>query len=312
MSTVSESFNNDQNEPIVERTRSADDLIVKEEMQKLGKIAPDEPKPLPNEIGVDQEQDKKQESKQKEHPVKPANDDQHEPIPEAASDQKSDDQETTDEYGNSIENKKFYTEAEVQEMIRDRLKRVKNPDQYSSHNQPTQSQVQQAAQDFKADPQSEESWEVQLEKFIDNTLAKRESQRREQDWRRVEEQKQADFEIKFTSQMEKYKDFREVVSNKPVSEAMMRATMNMDNPAAFIYAACKTKPEEVERIAKIQDPYAQILEMGRLEERMKKSRALPVSPKPSTKITGDMSDDYNPARVSIDQLIVSHAKSKLK
>lgn len=295
----------------IERTRSVDDLIVKDELQRLGKIAPDKLK----SDGIDEhiELENKKE-------VEKDNESETESLPEAAQSLDSahqDNVETVsgkDEYGNTIdkdEKEKLYTRDEVNELIRDRLKRGRYSEEQTTP-QYTQQQINQAQEDgFKHDPTNEESWEVQLEKFIDKTIEKREQTRIEREWKAREEQKQAEFEIKFTSQMEKYKDFRDVVANKPVSDAMMRATMAMDNPAAFIYAACKNQPKEIERISKIQDPAHQILEIGRLEEKMKKSRAIPLSPKPATRVMGDVSDTID-ARPSIDSLIHSHAKSKLK
>ena len=54
---------------------------------------------------------------------------------------------------------------------------------------------------------------------------------------------------------------------------MVIATRGMQDPAAFIYAAAKTQAPELERISRIQDPISQVVELGRLEERMRKSRA---------------------------------------
>jgi hypothetical protein len=188
-----------------------------------------------------------------------------------------------DEYGNPVEKPKTYTEEEVQRMIRDRLSRGRNSEQ------PTQKQVEQAADGFKADPASDDAWEVQLEQFIEKTIEKRQQKHTEAQWRQQESQKQAEFETKFTSGMNKYQDFHQVVSGKPITDDMMMATRGMENPAAFIYAACKLKPTEISRIAAIPDAAVRMMEIGRLDSDMRKEHAkVSSAPKPVQAIKGDM------------------------
>src|SRR6478609_8163505 len=152
-----------------------------------------------------------------------------------------------DEYGNPVEKPKTYTEEEVQRMIRDRLSRGRHAEQ-----QPAQQQPQQkAAEGFTADPNSEESWEAQLEQFIEKTIDKRQTKQSEAQWRQQESARQAEFESKFSSGMNKYQDFHQVVSGKPITDSMMMATRNLENPAAFVYAASKMHAAELQRIASI-------------------------------------------------------------
>lgn len=216
-------------------------------------------------------------------------------------------QSPIDEYGNPIEKPRVYTEEEVQRMIRERLARVKNQE----HKQPTQQQIQQAAEDgFQADPNSDDSWEVQLEQFIERTIEKRQQKINETQWRQQEAQKQAEFESKFTSGMSKYKDFQQVVADKPITDDMMLATRGMENPAAFIYAACKLKPNEINRIASIPDPAVRMMEIGRLDAQMRKEYAkVSNAPRPLQTVKGDMPVKQH-EMPSLEQRIQQYAKQK--
>jgi len=212
-----------------------------------------------------------------------------------------------DEYGNPIDAPKMYSEEDVSRMIRDRLSRGRHAEQ------PTQQQVQKAADDFKTDPNSEESWETQLEGFIDKTLEKRQSKQAEQQWKQQEAAKQAEFEAKFSTGMNKYQDFHKVIDpvRNNITDSMMLAARNLDNPAAFIYGAAKLHPQELDRISRIADPYAQASEVGRLHERMVKSRSgLSAAPKPLEAVKGDVTNKRMDDRPSIDNLIAQHAKQK--
>ena len=293
--------------------KSADDLIIKDEAAKLGKIIPE--KKNQQELQSEQEiplPEEALESKSESEPVsenteEKAEEKESQPDPEQQDEDnigntlaKSNDDEV-DEYGTKIGKKKMYSEEEVQRMIRDRLKRGQNAEQ--------QQDIQNAAKDFTPDPESNESWEVQLEAFVENTINKISKKAQDQEWRQRESQSQAEFEVKFSEGMAKYNDFSNVVSGKPITNAMMLATRSMKDPAAFLYAACKQQPKELARISQIQDPVTQAAEIGRLEERMKKARNLPSSPKPAKQISGDASNDM--PQIGIDERIAAHAKSKI-
>lgn len=302
--------------------KSADDLIVQTENQKLGIVAPEPPKeknPIKQEIQSEDKASKSSnqedklasdqgasESQSKEEEGKPEG---QETVP--LEDSKSDSEATssdeeTDDYGNPIAKGKTYTEEQVQLMIRDRLAR----DRQSRGNSSQQDQqVQDAAKDFKSDPNSEESWEAQLESFIEKTLTKVSQKQQNEEWKRREELSQSEFETKFTQGMSRYGDFQDVVGGKPISNSMMMATRSMQDPAAFLYAACKGHSKEIEQIAQMPDAVSQIAAIGRLEERMKKARTVTKAPAPSKKITGDFTDSM--PKQSIDQLIMQHAKSKI-
>lgn len=292
--------------------RSADDLIVKDEAQKLGKPIPETPN-----IQTKEKKEVSQPSEEEAHPDEAADaptdkeeleaDTTEEPETEqednSSDDSSDDDGNEVDDYGNKIGKAKLYTEQEVQDMIRKRLR-----DRHETQTPQQQQQMNDAAKDFKADPNSEETWEVQLEKFVENTISKVAEKQKNQEWQQKEIETQAKFEEKFATSVNRYKDFETVVKGKPITTSMMMATRSMDDPAAFVYAACKQHPKELERISQLPDAASQIVSIGRLEERMKKAKLVTTTPKPSRKISGDASSKM-PER-NIDQLITSHAKSK--
>lgn len=273
------------------KIKSADDLIIKEEARILGKEIPAElpqdnktPEAAPEDISADEGSQPEETGEQ-----------QGKPEAEKTSQEASSD-ENVDPYGNEVAAEKTYTEAEVQQMIRRRLKERHTP----TADQPVKDE---------AKPAEGEDWRNELREVIKEEIVDiGQKARYEEDMRR-EEQTQMDFQEKFVNGSRKYGDFESVVSGKPVTLEMMKATRSMEDPAAFLYAACKNNPAELERISKIADPYAQVAEIGRLEEKMRKARAVTKAPVPPKRINGDMSDE-TPKR-DIDSLINSHAKSKI-
>ena len=215
---------------------------------------------------------------------------------------------TKDAYGNDIAPPRTYTEEEVQRMIRERLSRGRHAEQQTPQQQIQQ--AQQVSQDFSHDPESELSWEQQLDAHIDRRIETRQAKAQELAWKAEQDQIQAQFEDKFTNGMNRYPDFRESVGKMPIDNQMMMATRGMDDPAGFLYAASKTQPKELERIAQIRDPYTKALEIGKLDEKMRKVRNnVSRAPKPVEAVKGDMPDKGIEKR-SIDSLIASHAKQK--
>ena len=97
---------------------------------------------------------------------------------------------------------------------------------------------------------------------------------------------------------------------------MTVATRSLKDPAAFIYAAAKRNPEELARIANLSDPYAQMVEIGRLEERMRKNKSTTSAPKPLGRATDDglvRHKKAEPKEPSIEQMIAqSEAKRMAK
>ena len=113
--------------------------------------------------------------------------------------------------------------------------------------------------------------------------------------------------------MGKYQDFHQVVAGKPITNQMMLATRSLENPAAFVYGAAKMHPQELDRISRISDPYQQAAEIGRLHEKMVKSRAtISNAPKPIEQPKGNMPNKPVNDKPSIDSLILQHAAAKNK
>jgi hypothetical protein len=204
-----------------------------------------------------------------------------------------------DDYGNPVEKKeRVYTEAEVQAMIRKRIKEKHEP--------------QQPAPQPQYESPIDDNWEHQLESFVEQTLSKREQKLQEERWKAHEQETQANFEIKFNTGASKYKDFEQVVVGKPLTPQMVLATRGMNDPAAFIYAAAKTQAPELDRISKISDPYVQAVELGKLEERMKKARPInSQAPKPIANIKGDMVEAKQKPR-SIDDILAAEENARRK
>jgi len=210
-----------------------------------------------------------------------------------------------DEYGNPIEKPKIYTEDEVNRLIRERLSRGKYAEQQQQPVQQQQSQQQPAEQ--------EENWQQELEKFVEQTIDKRQSKLAEEQWKQQELARQAEFEAKFSEGASKYNDFRQVIAGKPITANMLLAARNLENPAAFVYGASKFHAQELDRISKISDPYAQAAEVGRLHERMVKSKnVISGAPKPIEAVTGDIPAKNVAQFPSLEQRIDEYAKQKRK
>ncbi len=210
------------------------------------------------------------------------------------SEQQLTDVPEVDEYGTEIAKpEKVYTKAEVEAMIRDRVARMKQSD--FSQQQPSQPEPQHQA--------VEGDWEAQLESFIDHTLSKREQKIQEQRWQQKAQEAQAQFEVKFNDGVAKYPDFETVVYGKALTPEMVLATRGMNDPAAFIYAAAKTQPKELERIASIGDTMVQAVEMGQLAERMRKARSnVTNAPRPVETPKGDVVEKVERTRNIDDQI----------
>lgn len=184
-----------------------------------------------------------------------------------------------DEYGNensSDEDKPVYSKKDLNERInkamRQRLNRGESEDRIH--------QKQEIAKDFQYNENSDDSWQQQLESFVENAVVKM-NQKQEQVQRdNKEKQIREDLQKKFVADMSKFNDFEDVVGYQSITPAMSYALRAIDKPASFIYAASKNYSAELDRISRLPDEYAQIVEMGKLEERMKKTKQSTQAPKP--------------------------------
>ncbi len=182
----------------------------------------------------------------------------------------------TDDYGMEVTKKeRVYTESEVQDMIRDRLSRVKQ-----APVEPVPAYQTEPAQPVM-DNASNESWEAQLDAVIDARLSTREQQRQQLQWQQEQQEQQAQFEVKFNQGAAKYSDFEGVVYGKPLTPQMVLATRGMSDPAAFIYAASKTQASEPKPIDSIKGDVVEKQDRTRNiddkiiadEQRLRKERA---------------------------------------
>ncbi len=208
---------------------------------------------------------------------------------ESEDDDEPDTAKDYDEYGNEKPKPRMYTEEEHKEIlnraIRERLERFdrNNP----GAGQATQQQIQQQTKGFEYNPDSEQTLPQQLESFIEQTVTKMTSKRDEQARAAKEQEIQTEFEGKLVSGMQRFGDFRQVVGQYEITNPMTLATRAMADPAAFLYAAAKRHPQELERIAKLHDPYAQMTEMGKLEERMRRNKPTTKAPRPMGRTQDD-------------------------
>ncbi len=155
-------------------------------------------------------------------------------------------------------------------------------------------EVQQAAADFKYDPNDEGSWQQQLTDFVKQTVNSMTTETQQRERAVKEDQVQREFHKKFTQGMDRFGDFREVVGAQPMDDAMTLSLRAMADPSAFIYAASKRHPQEIERISKLADPYARIAEMGKLEERMRRNKPTTKTPRPLGRTKEDATSKVQP------------------
>lgn len=172
-------------------------------------------------------------------------------------------------------------------------------------------EIQQAAKDFEYDANDGDNWQQQLAAFVKQTVNTMSEEKNARTNQQIEQQHYQEFEKRFREGMDKFSDFIEVVENTPLDDAMTSALRSVDDPAAFIYAASKRNPQELERIAKLRDPHARYAEMIRLEERMHRNKSSTKAPRPIARTVGDRSfeESKSKSEPTIEDLI---AKSDAK
>ncbi len=212
----------------------------------------------------------------------------------------SDDEVEEDEYGNKKER--------MSKGMKDRLDRKEKQHQREIEQRDLELQqlrqqlsstgaskeVQQAVKDFKFDPNEEVTWEQQLSDFVKHTVSNIDSDKKQKEREIQEQTVQREFQQKFTKGMDRFGDFREVVGSQPIDDAMTLSLRAMADPSAFIYAASKRHPQEIERISKLPDPYARMVEMGKLEERMRRNKPTTKAPRPLGRTREDATTKVQP------------------
>lgn len=150
-------------------------------------------------------------------------------------------------------------------------------------------EVQKAAEDFNFDPNTEGDWEQQFAQMVRQTIAKDEQERVQKAKQQEEYQESQAFRGRFEQGMNRFDDFVDVVSNQPVDDAMTLALRGVADPAAFIYAASKRMPQELERISKLKSPHDRYAEMIRLEGKMRANKPATKAPRPLGRTQEDAS-----------------------
>ena len=210
------------------------------------------------------------------------------------------DEDEIDEYGNKKERMSKGMKERLDRKEKQHQREIEQRDhelqalRQQLSQQGASKQVQDAAKDFNYDPNNEASWQQQLTDFVKHTVTNMNTEKQQQDRQRQEGQAQLEFQKKFTKGMDRFGDFREVVGSQPIDDAMTIALRAMDDPSAFIYAASKRHPQEIERIAKLPDPYARMVEMGKLEERMRRNKPTTKAPRPLGRTKEDATTKVTP------------------
>ena len=213
-----------------------------------------------------------------------------------------------DDYGNEKPEPKTYSEDEVSERINKAVReRVARMERNTPQPEPPQ---QQAKPEFEYNAESEESWQNQLEGFVEQTVSKMSSRREQQQQQAREQQAHNEFESKFHEGMSKFSDFTDVVGSHNVTDAMTIATRAMNDPAAFLYAASKRHGSDLKRISEMPDQYSQMVEIGRLEERMRKSKSNTKAPAPVSKTRSDSSMPTASSKEPTIEDMIAHADAK--
>lgn len=222
-------------------------------------------------------------------------DDEVEEKPEKKVESNDDDEDEVDEYGNKKERMSKGMKERLDRKEKQHQREIEQRDhelqilRQQLSNQGASKEVQQAVKDFKYDPNEEVSWEQQLSDFVKQTVNNLQQDQQREVREKREQTAHQEFTQKFRKGMERFSDFKEVVGAQPMDDAMTLALRGIADPTAFIYAASKQKPQEIERISKIPDPYARMVEMGRLEERMRRGKSTTKAPRPLGRMKEDAS-----------------------
>jgi hypothetical protein len=216
------------------------------------------------------------------------------------ADDSSEDDDDVDEYGNKKERMSKGMKERLERKDKQYQREIEQRDRelqalrQQLQQQGASKEVQQAVKDFKYDPNEEVSWEQQLSDFVKATVTNLQQDEQRQARERQEQAAHQEFQQKFRKGMERFNDFREVVGAQPIDDAMTLSLRGMADPTAFIYAASKRNPQELERIAKLPDPYARMVEMGKLEERMRRAKPTTKAPRPLGKTREDTTAKVQP------------------
>lgn len=173
-------------------------------------------------------------------------------------------------------------------------------------------EVQKAAEDFKFDPASEDDFEEQFAQMVRQTIAKDEQMRNQKAIQQQEYQEEQEFRGRFEKGMHRFDDFIEVVNDKPIDAAMTMALRGIQDPAAFIYAASKRMPKELERISQLKSPHDRYAEMIRLESKLRSTKPSTKAPRPLGRSQDDTNTHAAPKKKNEETIEDLIAKSEVK
>lgn len=243
---------------------------------------------------------------------------------ETKEDKESETQDDSkDDYGTEIKKgeERLYTQEELDRISSERTnKAVRERFERMQRNNPEQAQdIQQQAVDYakdniEYDPNSSESWQQQLESFVEQTLTKMQQKAMQQQQQQAKQQEEQEFHQKFQQGMARYPDFKDVVGKQPFTDTMTETLKGFDDPTAFAYNAAKHMPKELERISKLQNRHKQMIEIARLDERMRTDANKKTSrtPKPTQKVKQDVPSAHKDTRNSnVTELIAQSEKEQM-
>ena len=224
----------------------------------------------------------------------------------AEEDEKPRPQEEIDDYGN----KKPVDNEVIRERLRKQAESMKRQHQAEIDALRVQLTANQqyankpSTEGFQYDENSNQTWDQQLRHFVEHTVTSM-SHRQNQEAQQLRDiQIQTEFESKFRDDVVRFNDFEEVIASvgAPITDPMIYATRGMNNPAAFLYAASKRAPQELQRISKINDPYVQVAEIGKLEASLRQTKPATKAPRPLGRSQDD-SGEFFKAKVKKEPTI---------
>lgn len=245
----------------------------------------------PAEIGEDMPDDVYGLNEEPETP-EPEDDHMSDPEPEPEQEEKPEEDHTPeyDEYGNEKENLSKSMQKRLERQA-ESLKRKHDAELAELRQQLAQAgaskEVQQAAKDFEFDPNDEGSWEEQFASMVRQTIAKDEQERIQRAQQEEVQRDMQEFRGRMQDGMNRFDDFIEVVGGQPMDNEMTLALRSIQDPAAFIYAASKRMPEELDRIARLKNPHDRYAEVIRLEQKMRQNKPTTKAPRPLGKAKED-------------------------
>lgn len=228
----------------------------------------------------------------------------------------SSEEDDLDDYGDvgDESDEPVYSKKKMQEIVQERLRRERA--RYEKMME--EARMSQAPQqpEAPADPYAQsadnQDWEAQLDTILEQRMQKIEQKKMQEAVRAREEQEQKEYAQKFEAGMSRYEDFGDVVDPFSMSDHMMMATRGLKNPAAFIYSANKHHAEDLSKIKQLP-PAQQMVEIGRLEERMRRQRSTQSkAPAPIMPDKGDVRHKSFTPSNSVDQLLMREQSDRIK